>query len=198
MATLKAKILASGLTVPELVRTAWASAATFRGTDMRGGANGARIRLAPQKDWEVNNPAELAKVLQRLEGIQKDFNGAQSGGKKVSLADLIVLGGSAAIEQAAKSAGYNVQVPFTPGRADASEAQTDVASFAPLEPTADGFRNYLPQRPAPVAGGDAGRSGEPADALRSRNDRSGRRHAGPECQRRTGWHTGCSPIGPGP
>ena len=117
VAELKARILASGLTVPELVRTAWASAATFRGTDMRGGANGARIRLAPQKDWAVNNPAELAKVLQRLEGIQQDFNRAQSGGKKVSLADLIVLGGVAAIEQAAKKAGHNVQVPFTPGRA---------------------------------------------------------------------------------
>ena len=131
VATLKAKILASGLTGPELVRTAWASAATFRGTDMRGGANGARIRLAPQKDWEVNNPAELTKVLGRLEAIQKDFNGARSGGKQVSLADLIVLGGSAAIEQAAKSAGYTVQVPFTPGRVDASEAQTDVMSFCP-------------------------------------------------------------------
>jgi catalase-peroxidase len=142
VATLKAKILASGLTGPELIRTAWASASTFRGTDMRGGANGARIRLAPQKDWEVNNPAEVAKVLQRLEAIQKEFNAAASGGKKVSLADLIVLGGSAAIEQAAKSAGYTVEVPFTPGRADASEAQTDVASFAPLEPAADGFRNY--------------------------------------------------------
>ncbi len=142
VATLKSRILASGLTVPELVRTAWASAATFRGTDMRGGANGARIRLAPQKDWEVNNPAELTKVLERLEGIQKDFNKAGAGGKQVSLADLIVLGGGAAIEQAAKAAGYDVQVPFTPGRADASEAQTDVASFAPLEPAADGFRNY--------------------------------------------------------
>jgi catalase-peroxidase len=143
IAVLKSRILASGLTVPELVRTAWASAATFRGTDMRGGANGARIRLSPQKDWEVNNPAELAKVLQRLEGIQKDFNRAQSAmKKKVSLADLIVLGGVAAIEQAAKSAGSNVVVPFTPGRTDASEAQTDVASFAPLEPSADGFRNY--------------------------------------------------------
>lgn len=142
VATLKAKILASGLTVPELVRTAWASAATFRGTDMRGGANGARIRLAPQKDWEVNNPAELTKVLGRLGEIQKSFNG-QPGGKKVSLADLIVLGGSAAIEQAAKAAGHPVVVPFTPGRVDASEAQTDVASFAPLEPTADGFRNYF-------------------------------------------------------
>jgi catalase-peroxidase len=142
VATLKSKILASGLTAPELIRTAWASASTFRGTDMRGGANGARIRLAPQKDWEVNNPAELSKVLPRLEAIQKEFNGAPSGGKKVSLADLIVLGGNAAIEQAAKSAGYNVEVPFTAGRADASETQTDVASFAALEPVADGFRNY--------------------------------------------------------
>ncbi|MGE0886028.1 MAG: catalase/peroxidase HPI [Blastocatellales bacterium] len=140
--TLKAKILASGLTGPELIRTAWASAATFRGTDMRGGANGARIRLAPQKDWEVNNPAELSKVLQKLEGIQSDFNRTASGGKKVSLADLIVLGGGAAIEQAAKKAGYNVQVPFSPGRVDATAEQTDMLSFAPLEPTADGFRNY--------------------------------------------------------
>ena len=152
VAALKSRILASGLTVPELVRTAWASAASFRGTDMRGGANGARIRLAPQKDWAVNDPAELAKVLQRLEGIQKDFNGASSGGKQVSLADLIVLGGGAAIEQAAKNAGYEVQVPFTPGRTDASQAQTDVASFAVLEPTADGFRNYFgsgqPRSPA--------------------------------------------------
>src|ERR1700678_1769013 len=142
VAALKSKILASGLTVPELVRTAWASAASFRGTDMRGGANGARIRLAPQKDWEVNNPVELARVLQRLESIQQDFNSVQSGGKKISLADLIVLGGSTAIEQAAKNAGYSVQVPFTPGRVDASQAQTDVASFAFLEPAADGFRNY--------------------------------------------------------
>jgi len=140
---LKSEILASGVTVPELVRTAWASAATFRGTDMRGGANGARIRLAPQKSWEVNNPAELAKVLKRLEGIQKDFNRTQSGGKQVSLADLIVLGGSAAIEQAAKNAGHDVQVPFKPGRTDASQEQTDANSFAVLEPTADGFRNYF-------------------------------------------------------
>ncbi|HKX30523.1 MAG TPA: catalase/peroxidase HPI [Blastocatellia bacterium] len=139
-AVLKAKILASGLTGPELVRTAWASAATFRGTDLRGGANGARVRLAPQKDWEANNPTELAKVLERLEGIQKGFN---SGAKKVSLADLIVLGGDAAVEQAAKKAGYNVKVPFTPGRVDATEAQTDAASFAVLEPAADGFRNYF-------------------------------------------------------
>jgi catalase-peroxidase len=140
---LKSEILASGLTVSELVGTAWASASTFRGTDMRGGANGARIRLAPQKDWQVNNPDELAKVLMHLEGIQKDFNGAQSGDKKVSLADLIVLGGDAAIEQAAKNAGQDVKVSFTPGRTDASQAQTDVNSFAVLEPEADGFRNYF-------------------------------------------------------
>jgi catalase-peroxidase len=142
VAALKSTILASGLTVPELVRTAWASAVTFRGTDLRGGANGARIRLAPQKDWAVNDPAELAKVLARLEAIQKDFNRAQSGGKKVSLADLIVLGGNAAVEQAARAAGQSVQLPFTPGRTDATQAQTDVASFAALEPVADGFRNY--------------------------------------------------------
>jgi catalase-peroxidase len=143
VAELEAKILASGLTGPELVRTAWASAATFRGTDMRGGANGARVRLAPQKDWAVNDPAELARVLERLESIQQDFNRAQTGGKKVSLADLIVLGGGAAIEQAARQAGYDVQVPFTPGRTDASQQQTDVESFAVLQPTADGFRNYF-------------------------------------------------------
>ena len=141
---LKAKILASGLSVSQLVSTAWASAATFRDTDKRGGANGARVRLAPQKDWAVNNPAELAKVLRTLEGIQKAFNDAQAGGKKqVSLADVIVLGGCAAVEQAAKAAGYDVTVPFTPGRTDATDAQTDVESFAVLEPTADGFRNYL-------------------------------------------------------
>lgn len=143
VARLKSSILASGLTVPELVRTAWASAASFRGTDMRGGANGARVRLAPQKNWEANNPAELAKVLTALEKIQKDFNGAQKGGKKVSLADLIVLGGAAAVEHAAKQAGTEVQVPFKPGRTDASQEQTDVASFAVLEPSADGFRNYF-------------------------------------------------------
>ena len=144
IAALKGKILASGLSISQLVSTAWASASTFRGTDKRGGANGARIRLAPQKDWEVNNPPELAKVLQTLEGIQKAFNDAQAGGKKrVSLADLIVLGGCAAVEQAAKNAGYDVQVPFTPGRTDASQEQTDVESFAVLEPDADGFRNYL-------------------------------------------------------
>ena len=143
VAALKGKILSSGLTTSELVRTAWSSAATFRGTDMRGGANGARVRLAPQKDWEANNPKELAKVLTTLEGIQKDFNAAQKkGGKKVSMADLIVLGGAAAIEQAAKNAGSNISVPFKAGRTDASQAQTDVASFKPLEPAADGFRNY--------------------------------------------------------
>ena len=143
IAVLKAKILASGLTVSQLVTTAWESASTFRGSDKRGGANGARIRLAPQKDWEVNEPAELAKVLQKLEGIQKDFNAAQSGGKRVSLADLIVLGGCAAVEEAAKKAGHNVKVPFSPGRMDASQEETDVHSFAVLEPLADGFRNYL-------------------------------------------------------
>ena len=142
-ANLKGQILASGLSVSELVSTAWASAATFRGSDKRGGANGARIRLAPQKDWEVNQPAQLATVLETLEGIQNEFNGAQSGGKMVSLADVIVLGGCAAVEQAAKNAGHEVSVPFTPGRMDASQEQTDVESFAVLEPKADGFRNYL-------------------------------------------------------
>jgi catalase-peroxidase len=143
IAALKGKILASGLSVSQLVSTAWASAATFRGTDKRGGANGARIRLAPQKDWDVNHPTELAKVLRTLEGIQKTFNDAQGGKKKVSLADLIVLGGCAAVEQAAKNGGFDVAVPFAPGRTDASQEQTDVESFAVLEPTADGFRNYL-------------------------------------------------------
>ena len=142
IASLKGKILASGLSVSELVSTAWASASTFRGSDKRGGANGARIRLAPQKDWEVNQPAQLAKVLKTLEGIQSAFNRAQSGGKKVSLADLIVLAGCAGVEQAAKNAGHEVTVPFTPGRMDASQEQTDVKSFAVLEPAADGFRNY--------------------------------------------------------
>jgi catalase-peroxidase len=143
IAALKARVLASGLSVSQLVTTAWASAVTFRGSDKRGGANGARIRLAPQKDWEANQPAELAKILQTLEAIQKEFNGAQSGGKKVSLADLIVLGGCAAVEAAARSAGVVVKVPFSPGRMDASQAQTDVDSFAVLEPVADGFRNYV-------------------------------------------------------
>jgi catalase-peroxidase len=156
LTALKSKILASGLTGPELIRAAWASAATFRGTDMRGGANGARVRLAPEKDWEVNNPRDLARVLERLEGIQKGWNDAQPGGKKkVSLADLIVLGGGAAIEQAAKNAGYALQVPFTPGRTDASQEQTDVNSFAVLEPTADGFRNYF----------GIGQTHSPAEAL---------------------------------
>jgi catalase-peroxidase len=154
-AALKARILDSSLTVPELVRTAWASASSFRGTDMRGGANGARVRLAPQKDWAANNPQELAKVLQTLEGIRDEFNRAQTGGKSVSLADLIVLGGAAAIEQAAKRAGHDVAVPFKPGRTDASEAQTDAASFAVLEPAADGFRNYF----------GAGNYRSPADML---------------------------------
>jgi catalase-peroxidase len=143
IAALKGKILASGLTIAQLVSTAWASASTFRGSDKRGGANGARIRLAPQKDWQVNQPAQLAKVLKTLEGIQNDVNGAQSAGKKISLADLIVLGGCAGVEQAAKNAGHAVTVPFTPGRMDTSQAQTDVDAFAPLEPLADGFRNYL-------------------------------------------------------
>jgi catalase-peroxidase len=160
IAGLKSKVLASGLTMPELVRAAWASASSFRGTDLRGGANGARIRLAPQKNWEANNPDELAKVLKRLEGIQKGFNRAQSGAKKVSLADLIVLAGAAAIEQAAKKAGHDVQVPFMPGRTDASQEQTDVKSFAVLEPTADGFRNYF----------GSGNRRSPADMLVDRAD----------------------------
>jgi catalase-peroxidase len=143
IAALKAKILASGPSISQLASTAWASASTFRGSDKRGGANGARIRLAPQKDWEVNQPAQLAKVLRTLEAIQKEFNSSQSGGKKVSLADLIVLGGCAAVEAAAKKAGHDVKVPFSPGRTDASQEQTDAHSFAPLEPVADGFRNYL-------------------------------------------------------
>jgi catalase-peroxidase len=148
IAALKGKIHASGLSVSQLVSTAWASASTFRGSDMRGGANGARIRLAPQKDWEVNQPAQLAKVLQALEAIQKEFNGSAAGGKKISLADLIVLAGNAGVEQAAKAGGHSVTVPFTPGRMDASQAQTEVDSFRPLEPVADGFRNYQKERNA--------------------------------------------------
>ena len=151
IANLKGKILASGLSVSELVSTAWASASTFRGSDKRGGANGARIRLAPQKDWQVNQPAQLEKVLKALEGIQKEFNAAQSGGKKVSLADVIVLGGCAGVEQAAKNAGHDVTVPFSPGRTDASPEQTDVASVGVLEPFADGFRNYLKTKYAVTA-----------------------------------------------
>ncbi len=146
VAALKSKVLAAGLTVSQLVSTAWASASTFRGSDKRGGANGARIRLAPQKDWPANQPEQLAKVLKTLEGIQKDFNGAQSGGKKVSLADLIVLAGNAGVEQAAKNAGHNITVPFSPGRMDASQEQTDVESIGVLEPIADGFRNYLKEK----------------------------------------------------
>ena len=155
VADLKAKVLASGLSVSQLVSTAWASAASFRGTDKRGGANGARIRLAPQKDWEVNDPAVLSGVLQTLEGIQAEFNGSQTGGKKVSLADLIVLAGCAGVEQAARNAGHNVEVPFAPGRTDATQEWTDVESFAVLEPKADGFRNYV----------QAGQAGKPEDLL---------------------------------
>ncbi len=173
-----------GCRSPSSCRTAWASAASFRGTDKRGGANGARIRLLPQKDWEVNDPAELAKVLQTLEGIQQDFNGSQSGGKKVSLADLIVLGGCAAVEKAAKDAGHDVTVPFAPGRTDASQEQTDVDSFAVLEPTADGFRNYLragdklPPEQLPR------RAGVLPHADRPRDDGPRRRPAGAQRQRR--------------
>jgi catalase-peroxidase len=151
IAGLKSRILASGLTVSQLVSTAWASASTFRGGDKRGGANGARIRLAPQKDWEVNQPKQLADVLKKLEGIQGEFNKSASGGKKVSLADLIVLGGCAAVEQGAKNAGVTVTVPFSPGRTDASQEQTDVESFAIMEPAADGFRNYQKKQYAVTA-----------------------------------------------
>jgi catalase-peroxidase len=152
IAALKATLLTSGLSISQLVTTAWASAASFRQTDKRGGANGARIRLAPQKDWEANQPEELAKVLPVLEKVQADFNAAQTGGKKVSLADIIVLGGCAAVEAAAKKAGHDVKVPFAPGRTDASQEQTDVHSFAALQPVADGFRNYLkPERAAHAA-----------------------------------------------
>jgi catalase-peroxidase len=151
IAALKVTILDSGLTISQLVSTAWASAATFRSSDKRGGANGARIRLAPQKDWEVNNPAQLKTVLKTLEGIQKEFNDAQAGGKQVSLADLIVLGGCAGIEKAAKNAGHKVTVPFTPGRTDATQEQTDVESFEALEPAADGFRNYFKPKHAVTA-----------------------------------------------
>jgi catalase-peroxidase len=146
VAALKAKVLASGLSISDLVSTAWASASSFRGSDKRGGANGARVRLAPQKDWDVNQPAQLATVLPKLEAIQAEFNTAQTGGKKVSLADLIVLAGNAAVEQAATKAGSAVQVPFTPGRTDATQEQTDVESFEVMEPIADGFRNYLKGR----------------------------------------------------
>ena len=174
IAALKAKILASGLSVSQLVSTAWASASTFRGSDKRGGANGARIRLAPQKDWEVNRPAELAKVLAKLEVIQKAFN---KGKKKVSLADLIVLGGCAAIEKAAKKAGHDVKVPFTPGRMDASQEETDVDLFKPLEPAADGFRNYYARQAAHGAGRGVDRQGAIAETDGAGDDGSARRPA---------------------
>jgi len=183
IAALKVSILKSGLTISQLVAIAWASAATFRGSDKRGGANGARIRLAPQRDWEVNQPAQLAKGLQKLQAVQEEFNSAQSGGKKVSLADLIVLGDCAAVEAAAKKAGHDVKVPFTPGRTDASQDQTDPRSFAPLEPAADRFRNYL-RATVPVRRGAAAGSGAIANVDRPRDDGSRRRHARPECQLR--------------
>ena len=185
IASLKGKILASGLSVSQLVSTAWASASTFRGSDKRGGANGARIRLEPQKNWHVNQPAELAKALKTLEGIVSEFNGAASDGKKVSLADLIVLAGCAAVEQAAKKAGHDVKVPFTPGRMDASQEQTDGESFAVLEPIADGFRNYLKGKYIRTGRGSAGRQGATADADGAGDDGSRRRDARSECQRRT-------------
>ena len=170
IAALKGQILASGLSVSQLVSTAWAAASSFRGSDKRGGANGARIRLEPQSGWEVNDPDQLATVLRTLEGIQQAFNAAQTGGKQVSLADLIVLAGGAAVEQAAKDAGFDVEVPFTPGRTDASQEQTDVESFAVLEPKADGFRNYV-GKAQPAAGRvPADRQGEPADPERPRDD----------------------------
>ncbi len=185
IAALKAQVLASGLTISQLVTTAWASASTFRGSDKRGGANGARIRLAPQKDWAVNQPAQLAKVLAALQGIQAKFNAAQSrAGKKISLADLIVLAGYAAVEAAAKKAGQKVTVPFAPGRTDASQEQTDVDSFAPLEPRADGFRNYLHARAAGACRRNADRQGAAADADRAGDDRADRRPACAGRQRR--------------
>ena len=184
IASLKKEILASGLSVSQLVSTAWASASTFRDSDKRGGANGARIRLAPQKDWEVNEPDELAKVLAKLETIQSNFNNAQKGDKKVSMADLIVLGGCAAVEAAAKKAGFDVQVPFTPGRTDATAEMTDEASFAFLRPMTDGFRNYIGERALSPSGGRARRSREPAHAHRPGDDRPGRWHAHPGRQLR--------------
>ncbi len=186
IAALKAKILESGLSVSQLVATAWASASTFRGTDKRGGANGARIRLAPQKDWKVNQQAGVASVVAKLEKIQQDFNKSLPGGKKVSLADVIVLGGCAAVEQAAKKAGHKVQVPFSPGRTDATQKQTDVDAFAVLEPTADGFRNYIDashKKPAEELLVDKAFLLEPE---RAGDDGAGRRHAGARRQRRAG------------
>ena len=184
IAALKGKILDSGLSISQLVSTAWASASTYRDTDKRGGANGARIRLSPQAEWDVNVTSGVSRVVATLEGIQQEFNGSQTGGKTVSLADLIVLGGCAAVEQAAKQAGHDVQVPFTPGRADATQEQTDVEAFAVLEPTADGFRNYLQKGHDLAAGAPVGRQGVHADAVRSRDDRARRRPARPERQRR--------------
>ena len=195
IAALKDKILAQGLSVPQLVSTAWASASTFRGSDKRGGANGARIRLAPQKDWEVNQPAQLAKVLSKLEAIKTAFDSAQKDGKKISLADLIVLGGCAAVEKAAKDGGVTVTVPFAPGRMDASQEQTDVASFAPLEPVADGFRNYAHDRLRDSGGGSAGGPGAAADPDGAGNDGAGRRPA--RAGRQQQWLAGMasSPTG---
>ena len=184
IADLKTRVLASGLSVSQLVSTAWASAATFRGTDKRGGANGARIRLAPQKDWEANSPAGLKKVLQTLEQIQSEFNSSQTGGKRVSLADLIVLAGCAGVEQAAKNAGQNVQVPFSPGRIDASQEWTDEESFAVLEPTADGVPKPPPRRTPRISGRAAGGAGMHANVDRSRDDGARWRHARLECKHR--------------
>ena len=181
IAGLKATLLASGLSIPQLVATAWASASTFRGTDKRGGANGARIRLAPQKDWAANDPTELAPVLEKLEEIQKSFNAAQTNGTMVSLADLIVLGGVAAVEQAAKNAGFDVTVPFSPGRTDATQDETDVESFEVLEPVADGFRNYRREGLGHAGGVLAGGQSPHADAECSRDDRARRR--APRAQR---------------
>ncbi len=177
VAALKQQLLSSGLSVSELVSTAWASASTFRGSDKRGGANGARIRLAPQRDWEVNQPEKLAKILPVLEKIQQEFNGKQTSGKKVSLADLIVLGGSAAIEAAAKKAGHKVHVPFTPGRTDASQAMTDVGSFAVLEPKSDGFRNFVAKEIDRPAEDCCCGSGSIVDVDRTRDDRFDRWYA---------------------
>ena len=191
---LKLRILDSGLSVSQLVSTAWASAASYRGTDMRGGANGARIRLEPQKDWEVNEPAELAKVLKALEKIQQDFNGSASGGKQVSLADLIVLGGCAAVEQAAKDAGHKATVPFSPGRTDASQDQTDVESFEVLE-LLMGSATTSPRREV-AAGDPAARPGHPADADRSRDDGPRRWHAALNANSGAP-STVSSPTGPG-
>ena len=184
IAALKRTILASGLTISQLVSAAWASASTHRGTDKRGGANGARVRLAPQNDWEVNNPAELAEVLRTLEGIQREFNSSQAGGKQVSLADLIVLGGCAAVEQAAKNAGHDVEVPFAPGRTDASQEQTDVETFTVLEPAADGFRNYLGKLQPRLAEHHLVDRASLLTLSRARDDRSRGRHARPECELR--------------